>query len=451
MGENTEGIIKIAKGMGFGDVEASTSTYRTVYLKIVNSEIDSLVEKHDTVCNVFLEKNKKIMYLGDVGDTSKEGLKRCITNASKALGGLKPKSDYFGLAKPSSKKIRDTYYYDKEIENCDNSKLADKATAAINGALDAGATSVAGMIVIGSGTGTDSTSNGFNNSDKGSFARMSLRVFNKNLSSQNIFASRRLKDIKFEDEAMGMAEMARSTKKIGKIENGKYDVIYMNSPGGSLLTYVTTFACMGSVETGSCFTKKLNKEVANKNLTIYDDGKIKEGIGSSVYDSEGTPSQATPVVENGILKNYLHNYSTAKKYNSKSTGNAGLISPTSRTMVLKHKDTVKDVERLMSEVKNGILVTNSWYTRFSSYINGDFSTMPRDLTIYIKNGEPQFAIKQKDIGPIVGIRVSDNIIRMLENMDLVAHNERQCASWDTDMSYFFVPSFLVRDVAVTVV
>jgi len=450
MGESTESIVKIVKSMGFEDVVADTYDSRMVYLKIVNSEVDSIVEKHNRSTNLFLAKKKKITYLGDIGDTSKRGIVENVKKGAKSLEGLKAKEDYFGIAEPG-KKIKDIYSYDKKIENCGNDALADKAVSAINSAVENGATSVAGMIVIGSGTSHTSTSNGFDNDERSTFVRMSLRVFNKNISFQNVFASRMLSGIEFDKESKKAAQMVGGTKKIGKIENGKYDVIYMQSPGGSLLTNITSAACMTNAETGSCMTGKLNKEVAGKDLKIYDDGMIKEGTQSSTYDSEGTPSQSTVVIENGVLKNYLHNYSTAKKYNTKSTGNAGLIMPSSRTLVLKHKRSVKDIDDLMSEVKNGILVTNSWYTRFKSYVDGDFSTMPRDLAIYIKNGEPQYVIKQKDVGPIVGIRVSDNLLRMMKNMTLVAKDERQCASWDTEFECFFVPSMLIRDVSVTVV
>ncbi|MDE1871509.1 MAG: TldD/PmbA family protein [Candidatus Micrarchaeota archaeon] len=451
MGETTDGIVRIAKGMGFDDVAVDIGTGRNLYLKITNSEIDSVVEKLNISCNIFLTKDKRILLLSDISDTSRQGIRRIIGSASKALASVKPKEDYFGLASPRGGRPKYVYPYDRSIEDCGSAEMADKAIAAVNSALDNGATSVAGMVVVGSGSDTVSTSNGFNGTDRGTFARMSLRVFRGKLSYQNVFASRMLKDVKFDREPKEMAEILGSTKKIGKIKDGKYDIVYMQSPGGSLLTNAASAACMGNAETGSCFTGKLGKVVAGKDIMLYDDGRIREGIQSSAYDLEGTPSQRTKVVESGILRTYLHNHSTAEKYNTKSTGNAGLVRPSTRTLVMEHRKTVKDVDKLISSVDRGILVTNTWYTRFSSYIKGDFSTMPRDLTLYIEKGEPAFAIKQKDIGPIVGIRISDNLIRMLKNTVLAARNARQCTSWDVDMDYYFVPSFTVKDVTVTTV
>jgi PmbA protein len=103
----------------------------------------------------------------------------------------------------------------------------------------------------------------------------------------------------------------------------------------------------------------------------------------------------------------------------------------------------------VARIDDGILVTNTWYTRFSDYLTGDFSTVPRDLALYIKKGEIQFAIKQMDVGSMVGIRISDNIIRMLKNTECAADDTRQSSSWDVG-DYYFMPSILVRGAEVTV-
>jgi PmbA protein len=446
-----ESIIRSATEKGFDEVAADINSIRSVYLKISNSEVDSIVEKQNMSCDLFLVKNKKVLFLSDISDTSKASIDKILQNGIKAIGKLRAKEDYYGLAEPPFKKTKANFPYDKEIERCDNSTLADKANAAINGALKKGATTIAGMLVVSSVQTENGTGNGFYNKENWSSARFSIRTFHKKLSFQDVVASRKLSDINFEKAATKGADMMKNIKNTGKIKNGVYDIIYLPSPGGSLLTYINSAACMTSAETGSIFTGKLNKEVAHPDLKIYDDGRIEDGIGSSAYDSEGTASQCTTIVEGGVFKNYLHNHSTAKKYKTKSTGNAGLISPQPRSLVMKHKNTAKDIESMIREVKNGILITNSWYTRFSNYISGDFSTVPRDLAILIRNGEPVYAIKQKDIGAIVGIRISDNLTRMMKNIELVEKNVRQCASWDTDFDYFFVPSFLVKDVKVTVV
>ena len=38
------------------------------------------------------------------------------------------------------------------------------------------------------------------------------------------------------------------------------------------------------------------------------------GLGSSPFDDEGVATQTTPIIENGILRNYLHSAYTARKF-----------------------------------------------------------------------------------------------------------------------------------------
>ena len=87
--------------------------------------------------------------------------------------------------------------------------------------------------------------------------------------------------------------------------------------------------------------------------------------------------------------------------------------------------------------------------RFSNYLTGDFSTMPRDLAIYIKKGSPEFAVKQINVSSGVGIRISDNMIRMMLNITRVGNDIAQATSWDTLGTYYFVPSMIVEGVNVS--
>ena len=211
---------------------------------------------------------------------------------------------------------------------------------------------------------------------------------------------------------------------------------------------ITDMALISSVETGGFLSGKLGKEVGSKGLSIYDDGLNDAYISSSLFDDEGYPTQKTPVIEKGVLKNYLHNWSTAKKYGVKSTGNAGLIDPRTNTLVLDYKSKAKNEDSLIREIKRGILITGTWYTRFDNEENGDFSTVPRNLAIYIENGEPKFAIKQLDVRSIVGIRIHDNMLRMIRNIEAVSSSLKQVSSWDAP-DYSIMPDVLVKGVKVT--
>src|SRR2546426_449837 len=100
----------------------------------------------------------------------------------------------------------------------------------------------------------------------------------------------------------------------------------------------------------SPFGKKIGKKVASPQLTLYDDGSA-ESITRKRFDAEGVPTRRNVLVNKGVLKTYLHNTSTAKKFRTKTTGNAGLISPDPHAIFVKPGDRSRD--EIFSEVKDG--------------------------------------------------------------------------------------------------
>ncbi|MWN04911.1 metalloprotease TldD [Gilliamella sp. Pas-s95] len=71
----------------------------------------------------------------------------------------------------------------------------------------------------------------------------------------------------------------------------------------------------------SVFSRKIGEKVTSEFCTIVDDGTIENRRGSLSIDDEGTPSQKTVLIENGILKGYMFDKLNAKLMNTNSTGN----------------------------------------------------------------------------------------------------------------------------------
>jgi PmbA protein len=81
----------------------------------------------------------------------------------------------------------------------------------------------------------------------------------------------------------------------------------------------------------SFLTGLLGQEAASGEFTLYDDPTLAGTYGSAPFDAEGVPTRRNTVFENGVLKTYLHNTATAKKFNTSTTANAGIIVPTPST------------------------------------------------------------------------------------------------------------------------
>ncbi|MDP3559829.1 MAG: metalloprotease TldD [Legionellaceae bacterium] len=82
----------------------------------------------------------------------------------------------------------------------------------------------------------------------------------------------------------------------------------------------------------SAFSGQMGKRVAAPGVTVVDDGTLMHRRGSLTIDDEGTPSQCTTLIEDGILVNYMHDRLNAKLMKMQSTGNCRRESYTSVPM-----------------------------------------------------------------------------------------------------------------------
>nr|MDO8096370.1 metallopeptidase TldD-related protein [Candidatus Wukongarchaeota archaeon] len=146
------------------------------------------------------------------------------------------------------------------------------------------------------------------------------------------------------------------------------------------------------------------------------------------------------MIERGVLKEFIHNTSIAKRYNAITTGNAGIISPSSSNLVFGPGD--YSFEELLSETGDNpmLYITSSRYTRFTNRVEGTFSSIPRDGVFLIKNGELW--------KPVRGLRISDNMLNIFKNT-VGLSKERQQVKWWEVTSPTVSPFFLVRNCLMT--
>lgn len=71
----------------------------------------------------------------------------------------------------------------------------------------------------------------------------------------------------------------------------------------------------------SAYSGKIGQSVASPLCTIVDDGTLPDRRGSLTVDDEGTPTQCTTLIENGILRGYIQDKLNARLMNMQPTGN----------------------------------------------------------------------------------------------------------------------------------
>ena len=71
----------------------------------------------------------------------------------------------------------------------------------------------------------------------------------------------------------------------------------------------------------SAFSGRMGEKVASESVTVVDDGTIEQRRGSLTIDDEGTLTEATVLIENGVLTNYMQDKLNARLMNMAPTGN----------------------------------------------------------------------------------------------------------------------------------
>ncbi|HEX2493745.1 MAG TPA: metalloprotease TldD [Steroidobacter sp.] len=71
----------------------------------------------------------------------------------------------------------------------------------------------------------------------------------------------------------------------------------------------------------SAFTGRIGERVASEQCTVVDDGALGSRRGSLNIDDEGTPTQCTTLIENGVLRGYLQDKLNARLMGMRPTGN----------------------------------------------------------------------------------------------------------------------------------
>ncbi|MDB9986480.1 metalloprotease TldD [Pelagibacterales bacterium] len=108
----------------------------------------------------------------------------------------------------------------------------------------------------------------------------------------------------------------------------------------------------------SAFSSLMGEKIAHDSVTIVDDGTINSRRGSISIDDEGTPTNCTTLIENGILTGYMQDRHNSKLMGVSPTGNGRRESyahaPMPRMTNTYMMSGNKTPEEIIKTVKNGV-------------------------------------------------------------------------------------------------
>jgi PmbA protein len=356
-----------------------------------------------------------------------------------------------GVEEGISSYPKQEWFADAKIQDY-RDKAPNDVNACIDSAISAGAVRVAGSYLFGERNLYLKSSAGPNGRYTGTYYNLTVRAFQEELdaSGQGLACGR----IPFSAEKAILAagERAGRFSKLHKgakqAKRGKYDVIMTPAVAADLIGAIPGMATPLAIMIGrSALGDKMGEKLGPDFVTVEDNGLQPDGLWSSPFDIEGTPRQSTPIIKDGVLINFLHNTSTAKMAGGTSTGNGELIDfgigmkflgPSPSNLVFNNGD--QSFEELLESTNPTIFVTCNWYTRFTSMISTEYSTIPRDAAFIVENGE---------LGqPIKNFRISDNLLRQFANIDGLGNDRVQVYWWEI-MYPTWIGSVRVKDCRIT--
>jgi len=164
------------------------------------------------------------------------------------------------------------------------------------------------------------------------------------------------------------------------------------------------------------FADLLGKRVASNVVNVVDDGTIPRARGSLNIDDEGTPTERTVLIQDGILVGYMHDRQSARLLGAHATGNA-------RRESYRHHPQVRMRSTLLlggESTPEEIIAATQYGIYMASFEGGQVDTVTgqfvfnSDLAYMVVDGKIQ--------DPVIGATLIGNCATALLHVDMVGND-----------------------------
>jgi PmbA protein len=180
---------------------------------------------------------------------------------------------------------------------------------------------------------------------------------------------------------------------------------------------VTAFNGRMVLDGASPLKDRRHKQVFDKRFSLWDDATLPYQIASCPCDDEGIPSQPTPLIDRGVVSQFLYDLQTAALANTQSTGHGsrqgGLPTPSPSSLVIS--EGAVSFWDMVRDMKQGLIVDQLIGAEQGNILNGDFSGNVL-LGYNVDRGEITGRVKDT--------MVSGNVYHILRQLEAIGQEAR---------------------------
>ncbi|MHA1907785.1 MAG: TldD/PmbA family protein [Candidatus Thorarchaeota archaeon] len=415
-------VIKEAEKLGATQAQVTISLADTALTRLANSIIDqNVADRRSMVSIKFYFNQRRGTVAFEVFDD--EALKEATAAAAKIAKVSPENKDFKSLPtpKPYSYTLKDAELVDMSTVKATPEKRAEYSETIITTAhnVDSRIRAVAGAISNSTVERVIVNSLGVEAYNAGTRANVTLTILAEDDKEESAGwcqdIRRGFSDLQIEKVSEIAATKAAEGFGMKILEPGDYEVVLEPAAVGGFGFFLGfyAFSARAYQDYLSFLRDRIGEKIFSEKYNLWDDSLDNRFARPTNFDAEGYPKSKLDLVEDGVVKNIVYDTLTASKDGVESTGHHasffGRSAPIPTHQVIQEGSS--SVEEMISETKNGLLVTHFHYQNAVDPTKGMYTGLTRDGAWYIKNGEIQYPVKT--------LRYTDAAPRFFGEIDLI--------------------------------
>jgi PmbA protein len=401
--DRAERLVKAALSAGADAADAVAVRAMSLSIEVRDGAVEESesAEGDDLGLRVLVGKRQAVVSTNDMANDGSAGL----AARAVAMARAAPEDKYAGLADEAllAHDFPDLDLIDPDLPTVAQleamAREAEAAALAVKGVAKSGGASasagIGGMVLV--------TSHGFRGAYLGSSHGVSMTAIageGTGMERDYDYSSVRHASDLESPQKIGRTAGERAVERINprKVTTRKVPVVFDPRVAGSLVSHLASAANGASVARKTSFLRdKMGQKLFADGIRIIDDPLRKRGLRSHPFDGEGVAGKKLALVDEGVLRSWILDCSTARELGLTTTGHAsrGVSSTPSPGASNLHLEAgTLNPGALIADIKDGFYVTDL-IGMGVNMVTGDYSRGASGF--WIENGKRTYAVSEVTI------------------------------------------------------